>query len=75
MVSDRKEQWTWREAADRSLTSRCGRVGYESTEERGREATGNVEDADLTSLRKQLSALPLTQGVSSDDFGIMSQRF
>lgn len=58
-----------------SLTSRYGRVGYESTEERGWEATGNMEDADLTFLRKQLSALPLTQGVSSDDFRITSQRF
>lgn len=32
------------------------------------------EDADLTSLRKQLT-VPLTQGVSTDDFRITSQRF
>lgn len=61
-----------------SPKSRCGRLGYKSTEECGWEATtGNrrkQEDADLTSLRKQLT-VPLTQGVSTDDFRITSQRF
>lgn len=33
------------------------------------------EDADLSSLKKQFSAVPLTQGVSTDDLRITSQRF
>ena len=66
VVSDRRG--TWREAADTGAPSLV--VGGLVTR-----AQSKQEDADLSSLRKQFSAVPLTQGVSTDDLRITSQRF
>ena len=67
VVSNRKG--TWREAADMGAPSLV--VGGLVTRAQKRKQ----EDADLSSLKKQFSAVPLTQGVSTDDLRITSQRF